>query len=101
MAQLVKHLPSAQVMILGSWDQTPHWVSCSARSLLLPLPLPLPILLMLAISNKLLNLVRKRFGEKMQGISFGNIELEKPLKYPSGKVEEDVGHTGLELRRKT
>ena len=25
MAQSVKHLPSAQVMILGSWDQVPPW----------------------------------------------------------------------------
>ena len=41
MAQLVKHLPLAQVMILGSWDRAPHRAPCSAGSLLLPLPLPL------------------------------------------------------------
>ena len=23
----VEHLPSAQVMILGSWDPVPHWAS--------------------------------------------------------------------------
>ena len=34
--QLVKHWPSAQVMIPGSWDQTPHRAPCSLGSLLLP-----------------------------------------------------------------
>ena len=42
-AQSVKHLPSAQVMLPGSWDRTPHWAPCSAGSLLLPLPQPLPL----------------------------------------------------------
>ena len=42
-AQLVKHLPSAQVMILGSQDQALCWAPCSMESLLLPLPLPLPL----------------------------------------------------------
>ena len=37
-AQLVKYLPLAQVMIPGSWDGVPHWAPCSVRSLLLPLP---------------------------------------------------------------
>ena len=41
-AQLVKCLPSAQVMIPGSWDQVPHWAPCSVGSLLLPLLLPTP-----------------------------------------------------------
>ena len=41
-AQSVKLLPSAQVMIPGSWDQVPHQVPCSAgacfsRCLCLPL----------------------------------------------------------------
>ena len=44
-AQLVKNLPSAQVMISGSWDQAPDQASCSERSLLVPPPLfLLPIL---------------------------------------------------------
>ena len=45
-AQSVKHLPLAQVMITGSWDQAPcHRAPCSVGSLLLPLPLPpLPLL---------------------------------------------------------
>ena len=30
-AQLVKHLPSTQVMILESWDQALCWAPCSAR----------------------------------------------------------------------
>ena len=38
-AQLVKHMPSAQVMISGSWDQALHWAQCSMGSLLLLLPL--------------------------------------------------------------
>ena len=42
MAQSVKCLPSAHVIIPGSLDGAPHWASCSAGSLLLPLPLPLP-----------------------------------------------------------
>ena len=41
-AQSVKHLPLAQLMISGSWDRAPHQALCSARSLLLPLPLSLP-----------------------------------------------------------
>ena len=42
MAQLVKGLPSAQVMIPESWDQVLHWAPCPGGSLLLPLPLSLP-----------------------------------------------------------
>lgn len=48
-AQLVKNLPLAQVMIpgvLGSWDQAPHWAPCSAGSLHLPLPQLLPLLVL-------------------------------------------------------
>jgi len=37
-AQSVKHLPSAQVTISGSWDRVLRWALCSAGSLLLPLP---------------------------------------------------------------
>lgn len=43
MAQLVKHLPLAQVMILGSWDWAPCQTLCSAGSILFPLPLSLCI----------------------------------------------------------
>ena len=37
-AQPVKHLPLAKVMILRSWNRVPHWAPCSVGSLLLPLP---------------------------------------------------------------
>ena len=40
-AQSVKHLPSAQVTILGSWDRAP-----SQAPLLLSLPLPLLLLML-------------------------------------------------------
>ncbi|XP_064427490.1 nucleic acid dioxygenase ALKBH1 isoform X1 [Mirounga angustirostris] len=43
---VVKRLPSAQVMIPGSWDRAPHRAPCSAGSLLLPLPLPLLVFLL-------------------------------------------------------
>jgi len=33
-AQSLGRLPSALVMIPGSWDRVPHWTPCSARSLL-------------------------------------------------------------------
>ena len=39
-AQWVKPLPSAQVMISGSWDRALHLVLCLAGSLLPPLSLP-------------------------------------------------------------
>ena len=45
-AQSVRHLPSAQVMIAGSWDGVLRWALCSMGSLLLPLPLPLPLLVL-------------------------------------------------------
>ena len=40
MAQLVKHLPLAQVMIPGSYNRALCWAPCSLESLLLPFPLP-------------------------------------------------------------
>ena len=49
-AQLVKHLPTAQVMISGSWDPVPGQAFCSAGTLLLPLPL---LSLPLSLINKL------------------------------------------------
>ena len=42
LAQSVKRLPLAQVMILQSWDQALCQAPCSVESLLLPLPAALP-----------------------------------------------------------
>ena len=51
MAQSVKHLPLAQVMIPGSWDGAPHAVGCGggggggfllSREPASPFPLPIP-----------------------------------------------------------
>ena len=53
----VKHLPLAQVMIMGSWDGA-LWAPCSGGSLLLPLALPLSLplpLLLLCLSFSLSN----------------------------------------------
>ena len=52
-AQWVKPLPSAQVMISGSWGQAPHRALCSAGSLLPPLSLPASLpACALCLSNK-------------------------------------------------
>ena len=53
-AQSVKHLPLAQIMIPGFWDGAPHQAPCSAGTLLLPL-LPAHVLscyLCYSLSNK-------------------------------------------------
>jgi len=50
-AQSVKHLPLAQVMIPGSWDGALHPAPCSAESLLLPLPLSLLLFSLLLTLN--------------------------------------------------
>ena len=39
-AQLVGHLPLAQLMVLESWDGAPHQAPCSMGNLLLPLFFP-------------------------------------------------------------
>ena len=52
----LKPLPSAQVMIPGSWDRAPHRALCSAGSLLpflsLCLPLRLLVISVCQINNK-------------------------------------------------
>jgi len=63
-AQSVKLLPSAQVIILGFWDQAPCWAPSSVGSLLLSLPLP-PI--MLSRSPSISNNLRIQEGE-MYGV---------------------------------
>uniref|UniRef100_A0A452U465 Integrator complex subunit 4 n=1 Tax=Ursus maritimus TaxID=29073 RepID=A0A452U465_URSMA len=53
MAQSVQRLPSAQVMISGSWNQVLHQALCSAGSLLsLPLPPVHALFLLLSLINK-------------------------------------------------
>ena len=54
-AQSVKCLPLAQIMILGSWDQALNPASCSVENLLLPLLLLLPLFVLarsLSLANK-------------------------------------------------
>ena len=52
-AQVVERLPSAQVMMLGSWDRAPHQGPCMEKSLLISLPLPFPLLVVfVSLSNK-------------------------------------------------
>ena len=51
-AQLVKCLPSTQVVLSLSWDGALCLASCSAGSLLLSLPLLLPTTYSLSLSNK-------------------------------------------------
>jgi len=53
-AQLVKRLPSARVMILESRDRVPYRAPCSAGGLLLPLPssLSCSLSLILSLANK-------------------------------------------------
>ena len=80
MAQSVKHLPSAQVMIPGSWDQAPHWASYSAGSLLLPLPLPLPLL----VSSLSLYLSLSGFKDKGWGPSPRNVDSFEKLEKSKG-----------------
>ena len=40
MAQWVEPLPSAQVVVSGSWDRAPHRALCSEGTLLPPVSLP-------------------------------------------------------------
>ena len=65
-AQSVKRLPLAQVMIPGSWDPGPHWAPCSSRNLLLPLSLLLLLLvcsLFLCQINKIIKTKQSKSTE--------------------------------------
>ena len=60
MAQLVNHLPLAQVVILECWDRALHRLS-AWQSLLLPLPLPpAPHTLLLARPLSQINKILKK-----------------------------------------
>lgn len=86
-AQSVKCLPSAQVIVPESWDTAPHWVLCSERSLLLPLPAAYPACV---LSNKIFNIYmlqkyrwiqtlsdNKRWKQKLKEIITNRSELSK------------------------
>ena len=60
-AQWVKPLPLAQVMISGFWDRALHQVLCSSGSLLLPLPPAAPPACALSVSNKYIKSFKKKF----------------------------------------
>ena len=51
MTQLVKHLPSTQVMTPESWDGAPHWALCSAREPASPSPSAPPQLILSVSMN--------------------------------------------------
>ena len=53
---VVEHLPSAQIMIPGSWDRVPHQVP--RRCLFFPLPVSLP--LFLCVSHEQINKILKK-----------------------------------------
>ena len=63
MTQLVKHLPSAQVMFSGSWDRALCLAPHSAGSLSLRLPLPT------AVRSQALYLINKILFEKRRKIN--------------------------------
>ena len=72
MAQLVRRLPLAQVIIPESRDGAPHWAPDSAGSQLLPLLLPLPLLILslaralsLSLSLSLANKINNSFFKKL------------------------------------
>ena len=68
-AQLVEHLPLAQIVISGSWDWAPHWAPGSAESLFLPLLLPLPpptCAVSLSLSNEINKNLQKKFSSQEQ-----------------------------------
>ena len=65
-AQCVKSLPSAQVMISGSWDQAPHQTLLSrehASHLHPPLPASMPTC-DLSLSNKLIKSLKRKKKKK-------------------------------------
>ena len=68
---VVECLPSAQGVILGSWDQVLHWAP--AGSLLLPLPISLLLSVCLSWINKIfLKILKIQFknGQKIQKTFF-------------------------------
>ena len=70
MAQSVKYLPSAQVVVIpGSWNTAPHRDPCSEGSLLLPLPS------VHALSRSLSQIIKSFFKKKRLVSRIYNKEL--------------------------
>ena len=78
-AQSVKCLPSAQVMIPGSWNKAPQWAPCSVESQCLPLPLQLPFVLSLPFCQ-----INKYFLKKKEK---GTIKNRKENESPKLKTK--------------
>jgi len=107
-AQMVKHLPSAQVMIPGSWDQALCPAPCSAGSLLLLLPLP-PLLFFFSFSLPLKS-INKTFKKikKKEKYPYESRQQEQNDDWPSpllctlgqgsSNSEEHINHLGISLK---
>ena len=62
-------LPSAQVVILGSWDQVPHLAPCREHTLPLPMSLPLS----LCVSHEQINKILKKKKKKICSFWFSMV----------------------------
>ena len=90
MAPLVKRLPSAQIMILGSWDRVLCRAPCSVGSLLLPPPLllPLPVLSLCQINKIIFSKKRVFYIIVFLCFDFVPQEFVHPF-YRCGEWKED------------
>ena len=93
MAQSVKCLPLAQVMIPGCWDRDPGRAPCPVGSLLLlPLPLPLAYALSLSLSLCQTKSLKKREKKKQTLINhiigtWSSLSLFSSLKFEECLVQ--------------
>ena len=95
MAQLAEGLPLAQVMIPESWDRVPHWVPCSAGSLVLLILLSLPTPFTCALSlpfSQIINL-RERERERARahrGRERSRLPAEQGAPLPAGSQDSGI-----------